>query len=738
MTYGATPDDWGHWDLVLGLSEDLLPVVCEPGLTIAPTSKLVTYGKVPSRFDRAGHVVGFPKWTSHRASPHDLATWSQDPRLGICLQTRSVRAIDVDVDEPTLADEILHFLIARMPGLPVRRRSNANKFLTVIRVDGERPKQTLQTAHGMIEFLGTGQQCLVAGSHPSGARYVWLCGLPTEIPTLTPEAWAELQTALAVRFDATRNGWSEPRATRVGSGVPVSATPVEDPLVEWLTDHYWVRDQAPGVLHLTCPWEAEHTTPNTDPTATSYFLAGTGGFNTGHFRCLHGHCAQRTDAEFRAAVGYADHEAMIGFEALVDDYTTLQYDPDSEPVVQGTHPHPLDGPHFDRDRKSGLIKPLLQNVVKALSDPDFCGHRLTRDDFRDVLMLDDRPFKDPDYTTLTLQLVTPTHRFVAIPSEMLKQAVAYVAERQAFDSAISWLRTLPAWDGVPRIDTFATRYLGVPSTAYSRAVSRYWWTAHAGRVLVPGVQADIAIVLISTQGTGKTSSIKAMVPHPDEYVELSLLDRDEDLSRAMRGKLIGEIAELRGLNSRDLESIKAWISRQREEWVPKYLEFSRTFPRRLVLVGTSNQEEFLADETGNRRFAPLVVGARQDRDGIARDRDQLWAEAAVVFETEGVCWQEAERLAKLEHSQFEVKDPWCDTIYDWLHEPGLQASAPADREFLRMEDVLKFAIGLDVRHIKPFEQLRAGKILHQLGFARVNKRVDGIVKKVWTRAPRYL
>jgi predicted P-loop ATPase len=215
-----------------------------------------------------------------------------------------------------------------------------------------------------------------------------------------------------------------------------------------------------------------------------------------------------------------------------------------------------------------------------------------------------------------------------------------------------------------------------PSYVGPVSFSQLPWIEDANEI--KRMQADIAIILISTQGTGKTSSIKAMVPHADEYVELSLLDRDEDLSRAMRGKLIGEMAELRGLNSRDLESIKAWISRQREEWVPKYLEFSRTFPRRLVLVGTSNQEEFLADETGNRRFAPIIVGERQDRDGIVRDREQLWAEAAVLFEEKGVLWQEVELLAKAEHGRFEIHDAWLETVRDWLHEPGLEAKAPAD------------------------------------------------------------
>jgi len=748
MSAGATPDAWAHWDMVLGLSEDLLPVVCEPGLTISPTSKLVSYGKVPSRFDRHGHVVGFPKWTEHRTTDAEIATWSSNPRLGICLQTRRVRAIDVDVEDAGLAAHILRSLQRAVPHIPLRRRANSAKFLGLIEVAGDYPKQTLPTTHGMIEFLGDGQQCLVAGTHPSGVPYTWDGGLPAAIPVVTPEALADLLSHLQRAYALSGADWSTPRATRKAAasdlGIPqadLDAFAAEclanDPVALWLTQYQWVvaHDRVNLALHITCPWRESHTSDNGDPTATSYFLADTGGFAKGHYRCLHAHCTQRTDADFLDAIGYADHLFLDGFAPLEDDYETLFYEADAHSVARTSGvDSPLAGPAFNRDIRSGTIKPLLQNVVLALGDPEFCGHRISRDEFRDVLLLDDRPFKDSDYTQLTLNLVNRKQGFGPISSEMMKQAVNYVSEQHAFDSAIQWLRGLPAWDGVERVTTFCSTYLGVTPSAYAQAVSRYWWTAHAGRVLVPGVQADIAIILISSQGTGKTSSIKAMVPHPDEYVELSLLDRDEDLSRAMRGKLIGEMAELRGLNSRDLESIKAWISRQREEWVPKYLEFSRTFPRRLVLVGTSNQEEFLADETGNRRFAPLLVGERQDRDGIARDRDQLWAEATVLFEQSGVLWQDAETLAKAEHSRFEIHDAWLETVREWLAEPGVQAEAPGACDFLRMDDVLKGALHLDVKFCKPYEQLRLGKILHQLGYRRGTKRVQGTPRKVWYKA----
>lgn len=734
--YGATPDEWRYWIDRSGVSQDLLPVVSNPTAPVSAQSALKQAGKVPSRYTRQREVTGIAKWTAYQADAADLARWSAEPDYGICVQTRTIKAIDLDLTAADVIRTILDTLeVLTGSTFPVRCRANSTKCLLIFRGDFPLRKRVIPTDSGLIEILGTGNQFVACGTHPSGARYEWVRwdsdrivpALPAHIPTLTEEEFETVWTALCTFASGTV---TIARDERVVTPLDPDATPVEDPVIPYLESQGLVLGRSPsGRVYLPCPWKANHTTQG-DKTETAYFPAGTGGYALGHFDCRHAGCLGKTDAEFLTAIGYTEFTALDGFEILIDDYTTLQYAHTEPTPGSGS---PLDGPAFNRDTRSGMIKPLLQNVVLALSDADFCGHRITRDDFRDVLLLDDQPFKDSDYTKLTLNLVKPKLRFLSISNELMRQAVAYVAEQHAFDSAIQWLRGLPAWDGVERVTTFATHYLGVEPSAYSRAVSRYWWTAHAGRVLSPGCQADIAIVLISTQGTGKTSAIKAMVPHADEYVELSLLDRDEDLSRAMRGKLIGEMAELRGLNSRDLESIKAWISRQREEWVPKYLEFSRTFPRRLVLVGTSNQEEFLADETGNRRFAPLLVGVRQDRDGIARDRNQLWAEAAVLYQEHGILWQEAELLAKAEHSRFEIHDAWLETVREWLHEAGLQASAPADGEFIRMEDVMKYAIGLDLKHVKPYEQLRTGKILHQLGYRRANRRVGNSVKKVWVK-----
>lgn len=551
-------------------------------------------------------------------------------------------------------------------------------------------------------------------------------------------------------------------------------------------------------LCIRCPWEHLHTTPS-GPTATVWFLKGSGSIDHGAFRCLHAHCQDKTTSDFLREIGYdqegfeeigpAINTTLEGYGvgvsrvagsdphhdvhprstastgAAATDHpadrerraTLTAFDAHLAPrrptVVPGDPTHPLDYPPFERDKKTSKIKTLLHNVVMALERPDLCGVVLGRDEFKDELVWrpwtrhqpwlpspdtfqhpKTKPFSDSDYVHLNMGLRALGFGPGDVGPQTFRLALHHVAQQRAFDSAISWINTIPPWDGVPRIDAFCSRYLGAEDTPYTRSIARYWWTAHVARILVPGVQADMAVVLISTQGTSKTSTLRTMVPHEDHYVELDLNARDEDLCRKMRGKLIGEMAELKGINSKDIESIKAWISRRREEWVPKYLEFSRTFPRRLVLVGTSNQEEFLADETGNRRWLPMLVGPHQDIKAIERDRTQLWAEAYELYLGDGICWADAERLAKDQHGDFMIHDENEFLIDEWMHAvDSFTGDRPIDRDYLLMHDLAKGALGISVEKLDMRMQFRIGRILRKMGFVKFRRRVNGKLCKVWQK-----
>ena len=312
--YGAQPSDWAHLDLVLGLGEDLLPVVSNPHATISPNSSIKDTGKLPSTYNQQRQVSGIAAWTQHTSSAHDLQRWSKVNDYGICIQTRRLRALDIDVTDEAESAAIARFIAARFL-LPARQRSNSAKFLLAFELAGDFTKRKFKTAHGIVEFLATGQQFVAVGTHPSGARYEWKGGLPDEMPTLTADEfetlWQELVDQFAVE-DATTQS-SSVKHQKLADVV------TNDPVAQFLVSTNRVkRIERDGRLHIVCPWELDHTSETGD-TSTTYWPAHTGGYVNGHFHCLHAHCEARTDSEFLDAIEYAPTDE---FESIAGDDDT--------------------------------------------------------------------------------------------------------------------------------------------------------------------------------------------------------------------------------------------------------------------------------------------------------------------------------------------------------------------------------------------------------------------------------
>jgi predicted P-loop ATPase len=195
-----------------------------------------------------------------------------------------------------------------------------------------------------------------------------------------------------------------------------------------------------------------------------------------------------------------------------------------------------------------------------------------------------------------------------------------------------------------------------------------------------------------------------------------------------------ELSELSGLGSREIEHIKAFISRREERWIPKFMEFATVYKRHCIFFGTTNSDEFLADETGNRRFLPVRLGPKQDVQAIIRDKEQLWAECLWRWKREGVLWQDVARLVTQEHAQFMVHDPWEDTVGRWMGETPVGSSVRnGDRPFIQTDEIMRDALHLEARSVKGSDGHRLGRVMRALNCEHVQKRVGGTVLKGWRK-----
>lgn len=751
--FGATPEAWDHFADTLGLAPDLLPVVSNPAAEISALSKMQALGKTPSMYNRDRLAVGLPKWTQFHATEHVIQRWKSEPDYGISLQTRSVRAFDIDVADPAKAQAIAVALQQITGPLPMRFRANSGKRLLGFTYNRPLTKHAVTVDGGMVEILADGQQFIAAGAHIDskagfeGAFYEWAGGLPKGFPVITGDQFAAAWTLLSMIL-ATGEA-RVAREKRKGSADPDLI--VHDGVADWLVENWETYDVgADGQVFIECPFSGDHTA-DSGITSTAYFPAGTGGFARGHFVCLHAHCTNREDQDYLEATGYnvaqfADLTAQVaegqtgagrtlddtsaadsggnGPAAGIDNVSGLVGRAELARPAAAALPQETDWPRMIRD-KSGKIESTAENLFTALQHGGMVFRHIAHDAFTDNIVwapIDQpkataswRNFNDADMIAVRIEL--ERRGFKPMGKDLLRDSIFAAAKENQIDTAIEWLSRL-RWDGRPRINTFAVDVWGWKDSPYSRAVGAYLWTAMAGRVLQPGVRADMAPILIGLQGLKKTTTVQMMAPSEDQYAEVKLTDNDDDIARKLRGKLVGELEELRGLNTRAIEEIKAFVTRRHEQWVPKYKEFAASYARRCLLIGTGNEDEFLSDPTGERRWLPGQCGTI-NVELLIETRDQLWAEGAARFVMNGVEWQDAERLAIPEHGRFKVTDAWERAIRLWLETPQIGDKLPEDKGYVTIHEILASAIGLNMAQANRAHELRVVKALKSIGFASI-------------------
>lgn len=373
------------------------------------------------------------------------------------------------------------------------------------------------------------------------------------------------------------------------------------------------------------------------------------------------------------------------------------------------------------------------NLEKALLKEDLC-HRFAFDDFlcetmvREAGVAEWRPIKDTDFHNVAVCL--EQNGFKRINKDTLRDTVMAVAERQRFDSGKQWLEVL-SWDGVSRCRDLLVKGFGAEPSAYHTAVSLYTMTALAGRVLSPGVKADMVPIAVGAQGCRKSTAVAALAPKADFFTELDLSAKDEDMYRLMKGIMVAELGELSGMRKTEAEALKRLVTQTTNTWIEKWQTAKTVYQRRCIFFGTSNRDDFLSDPTGSRRWLPFKAGVTGlcDPEWIAQNLNQLCAEAAQMFKTNGVAYSEAERLAKLVHSDYVDTDVWEELIETWLDTAGFGGvpnSGYTPRQgFIQTRDVLSGAIGMIPTQMNHAATMRVGKALVRLGFERVQRRVDG-------------
>jgi hypothetical protein len=375
---------------------------------------------------------------------------------------------------------------------------------------------------------------------------------------------------------------------------------------------------------------------------------------------------------------------------------------------------------FARNQRGQILRNSLNNIRLGLRMLDV---NLVYDAFSRVVLVNGKPLDDRLIDSLWVRLdddcgFQPT-------KEALRTLLVFEAQQATAHPVRDYLDQL-VWDGIARLNDWLVTYGGATSCHYTTAVSPLPLIAAVRRVRSPGCKFDELLILESGQGTMKSSALRALCPREEWFSDDLPLGADaKHVIERTTGKWIIEAAEMYGVQQREVEQLKAFLSRQEDGPVRlAYDRLSTTVARQFILLGTTNaMSGYLRDTTGARRFWPVRV-ERFDTVSLRRDRDQLWAEAA-AREAAG----ESIRLdpdlwatAAEEQEQRRAIDPWEDVL-----EPVL-----ADAEEVSVEEIWS-TLGVQASARNNRDAERVTHIMQNRGFYKTRRRKDGHPLRVWKR-----
>jgi hypothetical protein len=319
--------------------------------------------------------------------------------------------------------------------------------------------------------------------------------------------------------------------------------------------------------------------------------------------------------------------------------------------------------------ETAKVLPIAPNICVALLK---LGIVLRHNKFTDRTMIeglkDFGPLLDDPATTRLWFLINQSYHFS--PSKaLLYDVLGDAAHLNSFHPVRDYLNKLH-WDGTSRIDRWLIDYAGAEDSDYVKAVSALPLIAAVRRIRQPGCKFDEMVVLESKQGLDKSTALKTIAVDESWFTDnLPLNANAQKVIEVLGGRWIVEAPELSGMKSADVEHLKAFLSRQVDSARMAYGRLNTNRPRECVIFGTTNQDKYLRDQTGNRRFWPVKI-KQFDVAKLKEVRDQLWAEASVrekngeSIRLDPKLWGAAAGV----QSERTVDDPYISAIADALGE----------------------------------------------------------------------
>jgi hypothetical protein len=684
-----------------------------------------------------------------------IASWErrfpQALSTGVRL-TKGLGSIDADIDEERLADAFWDCLEQVAPDVaeraPRRFGGGTHKVALFVQVKGEQWVRLASRSYGghKLEIFGgaalsggrVSRQFGMAGPHSEGVSYLFATGVPhldtiglRELIGLTRAEAAALIDA----FDAAavRLGFVADTRHDEAAGAEEAFDITPEAVFSIDDGEAASYDDLAGLIGRRC---------------ASSFIPG----DTGHNRTK---CWIFWSAR-HDCVGVYDFETTVRhYPAALAPVEPAAF---AEKLAETAALHgviiPPGVPLWREIYPNGSPRASLHNACVALEAGGFVG---SYDVFHNKMFLgrgeaaDVRAALPPFCGEVTDNRIALLRRWVSdtygrdFTEKHVRDAVIVSALAHSFNPVTDMLAEAEAaWDGTPRLDRLACDFFGCADTPLNRAMARKTLIAAVARARRPGCKFDTILVLEGPEGWNK-SSAWAVLAGEGNFSDERIIGRDSrEVVEQLAGIWIHENADLAGMRKAEVETVKAYASRQVDRARPAYARFLVEQPRHSIEVGTTNNDEYLQAQTGNRRFWPMRLERRIDLGALRAARLQLWGEAAAA-DTSGESLVLDEALwgvAAIEQEARRVRDPWeealarlspvgaRDSILAGVGMVGFGIVQVAGDEWrVATKDIFQVALGmpahiLDDRHTK-----RLANAMRALGWTRgVIRFEDGVAR----------
>ena len=375
----------------------------------------------------------------------------------------------------------------------------------------------------------------------------------------------------------------------------------------------------------------------------------------------------------------------------------------------------IDAPNeIDQPKPSSLAKPFLLQFVR-----ERYGDRLALNELGDQIELDGQ-----EYLIEEAHLLLADRHWINNTKETCGDIFAHIARENEYDPIKNYLDAVHDNEEKISIDDLSSRYLGTSDKIFDIFVKKMLIGAVA-RIYESGCKVDTALILKGDQGIGKSTFFKVLA---GGWFDDSLGDcKDKDDLLKLYRCWIQEWSEIDKIFSKKKASdVKAFLSSSTDTFRSPYARSTKTHQRRSIIVGSTNNDEFLNDPTGSRRFWVIPVEQKINLSLLEKERDRIWASAVEAYKRGEQWWltSEEEKLSRTNNETYQEVDVWIEIIEPWLSKQWIE-------DGFSTHEVLEKAIGLETEKMDKRSQMRVSNILTELGYRKDRKMKNGKRQYLW-------